>query len=224
VGGGPRPPPAQGAIDARALAAMLKSASDSARAAVRRPVEGTMLTVVRELAEEARKRARKNPPLTELVPALLERAEQALARTPDELPALREAGVVDAGAAGLVELLRGIARELAGRPLEKTTPAAAPAASESKGAGFPARYCVVFAIEQKNIDATALERELEAIGDLLSLALGADKAQVHLHTDDPGAALRLGTGAGRLAGIAVARLEPGEREPGRLLSLIPPPR
>ena len=94
--------------------AMLERARDAAYAAVQRPVEGTMLTLMRELAAEARARRREKRPLEQLLQELVELGEEALPRISARLPVLRENGVVDAGAAGLVECLRGIALELSG--------------------------------------------------------------------------------------------------------------
>jgi len=111
--------PAAPPLDARALATMLEGAREAAYAAVQRPVEGTMLTLMRELANEARARRREKLPLDQLLQELVERAEEALARISDRLPVLRENGVVDAGAAGLLECLRAIALELSGEQSEQ---------------------------------------------------------------------------------------------------------
>jgi dihydroxyacetone kinase-like predicted kinase len=109
-------------IDARSLAAMLEHARDAAYAAVHRPVEGTMLTLMRELARESRAHRRAKLPLDFVLRRLVERGEKALARTPEKLALLRENGVVDAGAAGLLECLRAIAAELSGERREETSP------------------------------------------------------------------------------------------------------
>ena len=95
-------------IDSPTLARAFRSASDAAYRAVRKPVEGTMLTVIRELAEEAEAQARPDLPVADLLRALVRRGEDALARTPQYLEILRQAGVVDAGGAGLLELVRGL--------------------------------------------------------------------------------------------------------------------
>ena len=108
----------------------LRGASDAAYRAVRRPVEGTMLSVVRELAEEAERRAVEQVPLGDLLVELVRAGEEAVARTPEQLDVLREAGVVDAGGAGLVELLRGVAGAVAGEPV----PEAPEVATETAGA------------------------------------------------------------------------------------------
>jgi dihydroxyacetone kinase-like predicted kinase len=103
-------------IDAPAVAAAFRAAADAADRGVRRPVEGTMLTVMRELAAEAERKASAELPVAELLDELVEHGDDAVERTREQLDVLREAGVVDAGAAGLVELLRGLAASLAGRP------------------------------------------------------------------------------------------------------------
>ena len=104
-----------GLLDAATIRRAFRAASDAAYRAVRRPVEGTMLSVIRELAEEA-----EDPRNAALEPAallkkLIERGEDALARTPDQLDVLREAGVVDAGGAGLLEIVRGVSAALVRR-------------------------------------------------------------------------------------------------------------
>ena len=104
-------------IDSPMLGRAFRSASDAAYRAVRTPVEGTMLTVIRELAEEAEARATPDLPVSELLRALVQRGEDALARTPQYLEVLREAGVVDAGGAGLVELVRGLTAAVTGEEL-----------------------------------------------------------------------------------------------------------
>ena len=89
-----------GPFDAPRIARALRSGSDEAYRAVRKPVEGTMLTVIRELAEEAETRATATTSPEELLAALVQHGEESVARTQDQLDALREAGVVDAGGAG----------------------------------------------------------------------------------------------------------------------------
>src|SRR5216117_999870 len=110
------------AIEAAETARALRGAADAAYRAVRRPVEGTMLSVIRELAEEAEARAASRPPLGELLIDLVRRGEDALARTPEQLQVLKDAGVVDAGGAGLVELVRGVAAAVSGEPLPEPAP------------------------------------------------------------------------------------------------------
>ncbi|MBA3348857.1 MAG: DAK2 domain-containing protein, partial [Actinobacteria bacterium] len=126
-----------------------RGASDAAYRAVRRPVEGTMLTVVRELAEEAEdpRHATLAPPA--FLKALVARGEDALARTPEQLAVLKEAGVVDAGGAGLLEIVRGVSAALSGEelpdaPVEDAHEAGIDAIHQDLSAF---RYCTVFVVE-----------------------------------------------------------------------------
>jgi dihydroxyacetone kinase-like predicted kinase len=108
--------PGEGPIDAEALAAMLAGARAAARAAVRKPAAGTMLALLDELAQEAGRRASEDASGAAALESVLARAEEALERTRDGLPVLREASVVDAGAAGLLACLRGIHASVARSP------------------------------------------------------------------------------------------------------------
>ena len=114
--------PVSGPVDGRALAAMLERARDAAYSAVAKPAEGTILTLMRELADEARRRRRETLPLEERLDALVERGEAALEQTREQSPYLSEAGGVDAGVAGLLVCLRAIARAVAGAPVVAETP------------------------------------------------------------------------------------------------------
>ncbi len=109
-------------VDPALAARALRGASDAAYRAVRRPVEGTMLSVIRELAEEAEHRAPERQRLGDLLLELVRHGEESVARTPEQLGVLREAGVVDAGGAGLVELLRGLAVAVSGEQPNRREP------------------------------------------------------------------------------------------------------
>jgi uncharacterized protein len=112
-----------GELDTSALATALRGASDAAYAAVRNPQEGTMLTVARELAEEAERLVEAGAPPDEALERLVAHGETAVGRTKEQLDVLRQAGVVDAGGAGLLEILRGIAAQVRGEPLPEAPPA-----------------------------------------------------------------------------------------------------
>jgi DAK2 domain fusion protein YloV len=211
------------AIDADAIARALRGATDAAYRAVRRPVEGTMLSVIRELAEEAETQAPSQPALGTLLVQLVHRGEEAVARTPQQLQVLRDAGVVDAGGAGLLELVRGVAAVVTGEPIPEAPPA-------GEHLGFEAihqelsrfKYCTVFLIEGDELDRESLENELEQLGDSL-LVVGDESAiKVHVHTDDPGAALSLGTQAGTIDRIEIANMhEQTQQREERLLAAVP---
>ena len=193
-----------GAIDAPVIARSLRAAADEAYRSVRKPVEGTMLTVIRELAEEAEARVAAPVEPVGLLEALVQHGDEAVARTQQQLDVLRQAGVVDAGAAGLVELLRGLAAAVAGEELPEPAPVLVLPLQAVHQEPSPFRYCTAFVIEGDDLDATRLERELEGLGD--SLLVVGDRAalKVHVHTDDPGAALSLGTATGTIEGVEIA--------------------
>ena len=210
-------------IDADATARALRGASDAAYRAVRRPVEGTMLSVIRELAEEAEARAPGRPPLGELLLDLVRRGEDALARTPDQLQVLKDAGVVDAGGAGLVELVRGVASAVTGEPIPEPPPIEEHLSHDAIHQELSQfRYCTVFLIEGQDLDREALEEKLEQLGDSLLVVGDPSAIKVHVHTDDPGAALSIGTDVGTIDRIEIANMHEQtlEREE-RLLSLVP---
>ncbi len=195
-------------IDAAVLSQAFRSASDAAYRAVRRPVEGTMLTVVREMAEEGEKPEVLALPKTEFLRRVVARGEEAVARTPELLAVLKDAGVVDAGGAGLLEIARGLAAGAAGEALPEPV-------ADQPTVGFDAihleesryRYCTVFVVEGEALDAEDLERELEQLGDSLLVVGDASALKIHVHTDDPGAALTLGTRVGAIEGIEIANMQ-----------------
>jgi DAK2 domain fusion protein YloV len=210
-------------IDAQATARALRGASDAAYRAVRRPVEGTMLSVIRELAEEAETRAAGEPELGELLVDLVRRGEEAVARTPEQLQVLRDAGVVDAGGAGLLELVRGVAAAVSGEEIPEPPPAEEHLGVEAIHQELSRyRYCTVFLIEGENLDEESLEEQLEQIGDSLLVVGDANAIKVHVHTDDPGAALSIGIAAGTIDRVEIANMHEQtlERE-DRLLAAVP---
>ena len=194
------------AIDAGALAAALREASEAAYRAVRRPVEGTMLTIVRELAEQAERRSRSATEVGELLLVLVDHGAEALARTPEQLDVLREAGVVDAGGAGVVELMRGIAHAVTGEPLPDLPDRERLSVAAVHQELSRYRYCTGFVVEGEGLDADDLERELERLGDSLLVVGDATALKVHVHTDEPGAALQAGTARGVLDKVEIANM------------------
>ena len=193
-----------------------KSASDAAYRAVKKPVEGTMLTAIRAMAEAARKHAD--------LAAIVAAGDVAVASTREQLPVLKEAGVVDAGASGLVEIVRGIAAALAGEAVPEAPPVA------DSGISVEAihqelsryRYCTVFVVEGDNLDVDGLEAELEQIGDSLLVVGDSTALKVHVHTDDPGRALQLGLARGELEGIEIANMhQQTQQREERLLRAVP---
>src|SRR5262245_34860849 len=194
------------------VATVLRSGSDAAWAAVREPAEGTILTVIRSLADEAE--SRRGDDLPELLHALVARGDEAVARTQEQLEVLRKAGVVDAGAAGLVEILRGISAYVSGEPLAEPAEAVPLSSDAIHQEASRYRYCTAFVVEGANLDRAALERELEPLGDSLLVVGDATALKAHVHTDDPGSALRAGTTMGVIERVDIANmhLQSAQRE------------
>jgi fatty acid kinase len=194
-------------VSSSLLSRAFRGASDTAYRAVKRPVEGTMLTVIREMAEESERKEHRDLRPNDLLQVVLGRGEDALARTPEMLDVLRNAGVVDAGGAGLVEIARGMVLGALGRELP-----AAPVEVEVLGLNAihqelsEFRYCTVFVVEGEDLDKDALESELERIGDSLLVVGDSTALKVHVHTDDPGQALTLGTAVGVVEGVEIANM------------------
>jgi DAK2 domain fusion protein YloV len=207
-------------IGAEVVARAFQAAREAAYRAVREPVEGTMLSVIRELAEESEEGATT---ISELLERLVRRGEEAVARTPEQLDVLREAGVVDAGGAGLLEIVRGLAATVAGEPLPEV-----PAGLEELSADAvhqelsKFRYCTTFVIEGDRLDGDAIEDELEQFGDSLLVVGDADALKVHVHTDHPGRALEIGTRSGVIDRVEIANMhEQTVQREARLLEAVP---
>ena len=211
---------------AATIAEAFRAASDSAYRAVSRvgPVEGTIITVIREMAEEAEDVASTAISPPELLDRVLARGEDALARTPEMMELLARAGVVDAGAAGLVEIVRGVTLAANGRAVPK-----APVLHEDLGAEAvhqelsTFRYCTGFVVEGDRIDTAAFEDALARLGDSL-LVVGDETAlKVHVHTDDPGAALSVATAVGTIDEVEIADMHAQTVAREARLSAVAPP-
>ena len=204
----------QEAAEPAVLARALGEAARAAYAAVSQPVEGTILTVAREAAEAAALAALQ--PDTDIAAVLEETARAAYAavqRTPELLPVLAEAGVVDAGGQGLFLILEGAAlRDPAGRlalppSLGRSRAVLAPEKGEGHGDGEAYGYCTEFVVMGATMEREGLQARLSALGDSLIVVGEGDLLRVHIHTDDPGRALSLAAPLGRLARVKVDDME-----------------
>lgn len=196
-----------------ALGRALAGAAERAYAALQAPVEGTILSVARGAADAARAAAQGGP--TAVLAAALAGARAALERTPEQLPVLREAGVVDAGGFGLVVLIEGALTALRGETLPAaahapTRPstdwiAATRAGGQAGHSGFG--YCTQFVLSPAPAALDALQAGLQRLGDSVIVAPADGRVRVHVHAADPGAALSLGTGMGSLTQISVENMQ-----------------
>ncbi|NLJ80591.1 MAG: DAK2 domain-containing protein [Firmicutes bacterium] len=189
--------------------AFLESTKTTYRA-VMKPVEGTMLTVGRLAADGAALAAEEGAGAGQVLKAALAAALEALENTPNILPVLKEAGVVDAGGQGLVCIFQGFVaglemdrRELEsffGKPVEKQVlkEAAAPPDETLEN-----KYCTEFIILGANIDQEMIKSELESKGDSMIVVGDPNVIKVHLHTDVPGDVLQFCAGLGELTEIAI---------------------
>jgi DAK2 domain fusion protein YloV len=202
------------AADGKTFARALSAASDAAYGAVMRPVEGTILTVVREAAEAGQRVADDGQSLAGVLAAAKAGGADALARTPELLPVLAEAGVVDAGGAGFVLLLDVLLHVVAGAPVPEAPPvpmgATAMAAIDgvhAEGAGSDLRYEVMYLLDAPDGSIPAFKRVWAGVGDSIVVVGGDGLWNCHIHTDDIGAAIEAAVDVGRPRRIRVTDLE-----------------
>jgi DAK2 domain fusion protein YloV len=207
-------------VDPALVAASMARAADAAYESVREPAEGTMLTVFREMAHSVSRRlahmqerrlspeatpAEQDALLAELLDEAVRDGESAVARTPGQLEVLREAGVVDAGAHGLVVIVAGVVAGLRGDP--ETTPELphyAPAADtrpHHEDSRF--RYCTNFIVTGKGLDVRSSIPRLEELGDSVLVVGDEATLKVHVHTDEPESAMALFEGSGEVSQLDV---------------------
>ncbi|MGE0026523.1 MAG: DAK2 domain-containing protein [Thermoleophilia bacterium] len=212
---------AHGEIDGHAVARALRGASDAADAAVRHPVEGTMLSVARAMAVAAE--AAASPDRDAVLGAAVAAGAEAVAATTGQMDVLAEAGVVDSGALGVLILVEGLADALAGRP-PRAAPAVAPSRPTS-AAHPPSRYrfCTTFLVEGARVDLARLEDALEAVGDSLLVMGDGRRAKVHVHTDAPERAADVAARWGTIDGLKADDMRRQEAErTARLAAVVTP--
>lgn len=191
-------------FDSIDIVGMARRATDTAYRAVRRPVEGTMLTVLREMTEAAEARP-SDAGRSGLLDSMVEAGWQSVERTPTLLKVLADAGVVDAGGYGLVVLLEGMmgADSRAGDGAAVSLSQLTVVDGEPEDGGSRYTYCTSFLLQGAGLDSAELERLLQPLGDSL-LVVGTDtQIKVHVHTDEPGKVLGLATARGTLSRIEI---------------------
>ncbi|GHO92417.1 dihydroxyacetone kinase [Reticulibacter mediterranei] len=200
------------------LAAAFEEASRMAYRAVLKPVEGTILTVVRETAEAAQHSAEKGDDLVTLLQEVVTSARQSVARTPDLLPTLKQAGVVDAGGQGFCTLLEGIWRytrgEAGGTTVIPTTVATNQLETEAhvkKGRVTVEEefgYEVVFLVRGQQLDVDKIRQTIIDMGGVSTVVAGDERMlKVHTHIATPGKILDYGVSLGSLTDINIENLQ-----------------
>lgn len=200
-------------LDGRALARALAGGSKAAYGAVEHPVEGTMLTVATAAATAAGDIGTTDP--SGVLEAALAGARAALARTPEQLPVLKQAGVVDSGGYGLMVILEGAVKFLRGEPLPDAAHAVdgprqswlEETASLHRGGGSAYGYCTEYVLSGADLDTAELRERLTMLGDSVIVAGDAGAAHIHLHTEEPGAAIGFGTALGLLSSIKIDNMQ-----------------
>ncbi len=202
-------------IDPRLVEAALRSASDRAWASVREPEEGTMLTAIRAMADAVTERlaswsprglepeatdAEQNALLAEMMATALFAGEEAVRHTPEQLDVLAEAGVVDAGALGLVVIIRGLIAGLAGErvQLPELPHYERARVADVHHASSRYRFCTNFIVIGEGLESGSFAPRLEELGDSVLVVGDEATLKVHVHTDDPDAAKALFAGAGTI--------------------------
>jgi DAK2 domain fusion protein YloV len=198
------------------LAHALTVGSQTAYKAVVKPVEGTILTVIREASEAAVTAAERANDVESVLTSAVIAAETALARTPSLLPILREAGVVDAGGAGLARLFQGALGHLVG-----TTPASPSAGHAARasalvshsdeGYGYETMF-LLHAVAGRSLDIDAIRAGLEAMGESVLVAGDARAVKVHVHSERPDQVIAYGLEQGMLSRISVENLDAQARD------------
>jgi DAK2 domain fusion protein YloV len=190
------------------FAQALQMGSKVAYQAVIKPVEGTILTVIRELSDEAAGVASQLSDLRELMTFIVHAAQESVARTPSLLPVLREAGVVDAGGQGLYVILEGMSRYLQGQTLlgdKALSDAVDLHTVQPEEAGYG--YDVQYVIEGQDLDIAQIRADIAAMGDC-PLVVGDNTAvKVHVHTPTPGDPLNYGANLGSLSRVIVENMQ-----------------
>ena len=204
-------------MDSESLANAIKLGVEAAYNAVMKPTEGTILTVARVASEYAAKAYSEGRDVVETFEAMLEGAKKALDETPEILPVLKKAGVVDAGGKGFVVILEGMLSVIRdGKMIEsaESTATASPAATQRNAAGeaeadITFTYCTEFIVQRDvklDKDPKALRAYLETMGDCVVVVDDDEIIKVHVHTDHPGNAFEKGLTFGQLINMKVENM------------------
>ena len=208
-------------IDVQVLTKAVQRAKETAYKAVMKPKEGTILTVARGIAEKAEELAAQTDDLEVFLPALIEEGDAVLAKTPEMLPVLKEAGVVDSGGQGLMEVLKGAYDAFLGKKVDYTAIQPESGVNVQKisadtEAEIKFGYCTEFIILTGREFQEKEEREfkayLESIGDSIVCVADDDVVKVHVHTNDPGLAIQKALTFGQLSRIKIDNMREEHEE------------
>ena len=211
-------------IDAEAFAKGLRSGADTAYKAVMKPKEGTILTVIRVIAEDAQRYVAKKPrTVAEVLDKMIRSGEAILEKTPDMLPALKQAGVVDSGGQGLLTVFKGWRAAYNGEKIEETSAGVGSAATfefeddHDSLEELTFKYCTEFIIQDLNEgvtedDINKFRTRLGRIGDSVVCVGDFEFVKVHVHTNDPGKAIQWACAMGDLVNLKIDNMAEERRE------------
>lgn len=208
-------------IDAAGIASACRRATETAYKAVMKPKEGTILTVAKGIADKAEELAFETDDLAEIFPQVLEYAAEVLDQTPEMLPVLKEAGVVDSGGQGLLEVLRGAYDAFLGKEIDYTSiePAsvqgkvsAAPAAEADIKFGYCTEFIIMAEKEFTESDESEFKAYLESIGDSIVCVADDEVVKIHVHTNDPGLAIQKALTYGQLTKMKIDNMREEHHE------------
>lgn len=194
----------------------LKKASDSAYSAVMKPVEGTILTVIRKTSEKAVDFVDEETTIDEAMEYVIHIAEKTLEETPKYLEVLEQAGVVDAGGKGLVCILHGFQDAILGKEFLEEELKVIEGQKEELDVKAPEdiryAYCTEFIIEGKAMDAEELKKRVQKLGDSMVFVSNDDIIKVHVHTNNPGIALEYALECGELIKVKIDNMRKQHEE------------
>ena len=208
-------------IDTIVLAQACERARATAYKAVMKPKEGTILTVAKGIAQKAAEMAEVTDDLEEFLPAVLAYAKEVLDQTPEMLPVLKEAGVVDSGGQGLLEVMRGAYDAFQGKEIDYSAIEASAGTkmvkpSEQAETEIKFGYCTEFIImlekEFTAKDETEFKAYLESIGDSIVCVADDDIVKIHVHTNDPGLAIQKALTYGQLSRMKIDNMREEHQE------------
>ncbi len=208
-------------IDVLALAAACQRARDTAYKAVMKPKEGTILTVASGIATKAAEMAEETDDLEVFIPAVIEHAQDVLNQTPEMLPVLKEAGVVDSGGQGLLEVIKGaydafLGKEIDYSVIEPSTGVTVNKANAEDTADIKFGYCTEFIIltekEFTEDDEREFKKFLSSIGDSIVCVADDDVVKIHVHTNDPGLAIQKALTYGQLSKMKIDNMREEHQE------------
>lgn len=193
------------------LANALKLGSDTAYKAVIKPVEGTILTVVRESSEYALKKSKNEKDIIEFLEAVIIEANVSLNKTPELLPALKDAGVVDSGAKGLIIFYEGMLESLKGnfvnlKNMSSSVDVEINNVEYINPSDIEFGYCTEFIVESNNVTPEEIRDLMLPLGDSLAVVGDEGIIKVHVHTNDPGVALQTALKYGQLVTVKIENM------------------